>query len=110
MDRQTFSFTLDLLGDMSSEELQELEDCAGSLIDSRKGLEALKNFDQLVTEFRRCPHCGKDKAYRHGRDSPGAQRFRCRLPSRGGCGRTFNGRTVTPFTIKSPSYSFLLTN
>ncbi|MCY3883967.1 MAG: hypothetical protein OXG24_03525 [Gammaproteobacteria bacterium] len=54
---------LDLLGDMSSEELQELEDCARSLRSSRKGLEALKNFDQSMTEVRRCPHCGKDKAY-----------------------------------------------
>ncbi|MCY4143897.1 MAG: IS1595 family transposase [Gammaproteobacteria bacterium] len=97
MDRQTFSFMLDHLGDMSSGELKELENRARSLRGSRKGLEALKNFDQSMTEVRRCPHCGKDKAFRHGRDSRGAQRFRCRPVSQGGCGRIFNGRTGTPF-------------
>lgn len=79
---------------MSSE---ELEDFVRTLRGRRKGPDSLKNFDQSITEVRRCLHCGKDKAYRHGRDSRGTQRFRCRPPSQGGCKRTFNGRMGAQF-------------
>lgn len=97
MDQQAFARVLDLLGEMSSEELEKLENRVRSLRGSQKGVHALEQFDRSMTEARRCPRCGKDKAYRHGRDARGAQRFRCRPPSEGGCGRTFNGRTGTPF-------------
>ncbi len=60
-------------------------------------MDALENFDQSMRDIRQCPHCGNGKVYKHGRDSRGSQRFRCRPPSQGGCGRTFNGRTGTPF-------------
>jgi transposase-like protein len=97
MERQEFASYLNLLEKMSSEELAELEDQVRSLRSGRKGRDALEHFDQSMRDARRCPHCGRDKVYKHGRDSRGSQRFRCRPPSRGGCGRTFNGRTGTPF-------------
>ena len=97
MERQKFASILDLLEKMSSEELAELEDQVRSLRSSRKGMDALENFDQSMRDIRQCPHCGSHKVYKHGRDSRGSQRFRCRPPSQGGCGRTFNGRTGTPF-------------
>ena len=97
MKRQEFASFLNLLEKMSSKELAELEDQVRSLRSSRKGMDALENFDQSMRDIRQCPHCGNDKVYKHGRDSRGFQRFRCRPPSQGGCGRTFNGRTGTPF-------------
>ena len=97
MERQEFASILNLLEKMSSEELAELEDQARSVRSSRKGMDALENFDQSMRDSRQCPHCGNDKVYKHGHDSRGSQRFRCRPPSQGGCGRTFNGRTGTPF-------------
>lgn len=46
---------------------------------------------------RACPHCGLEGAAKHGRDRLGRQRFRCRSKTSGGCGRTFNTLTGTPF-------------
>lgn len=45
----------------------------------------------------RCGHCGAEGATKHGRDRLARQRFRCRPPASGGCGRTFNILTGTPF-------------
>ena len=97
MNRQGFKSILKCLDAMSSEQLFELEKQARSRRNDRKGLDALENFDQLLLDSRVCPHCGKDEAYRHGRDARGSQRFRCRPVDRRGCGRTFNGRTGSPF-------------
>ncbi|MCY4143250.1 MAG: hypothetical protein OXG08_06125 [Gammaproteobacteria bacterium] len=90
IDKLPFSTILEQLDELSSEDLERLESRARSLRSSRKGVQALRNFEQSMRESRRCPHCGMDKAYRHGRDSRGTQRFRCRPPSQRGCGRTFN--------------------
>ena len=50
---------------------------------------------QEVDRHRRCPHCGRDGALRHGTDSAGRRRFGCRVGSEGGCGRSF--KALTPF-------------
>ena len=97
MERQKFASILNLLDQLSSEELAEQEEQVRSLRSSRKGMDALENFDQSMRDIRQFPHFGNGTVYKHDRDSRGSQRFRCRPPSQGGCGRTFNGRTGTPF-------------
>ena len=52
---------------------------------------------RAVTAARVCPRCGANGATKHGHDHQGRQRFRCRSASAGGCGRTFNPLTATPF-------------
>ena len=52
---------------------------------------------ELIAADRRCPHCGCGGAIKHGRDGLGRQRFRCLKAADGGCGRTFNPLTGTPF-------------
>lgn len=49
-----------------------------------------------VARSRACPRCGTGGATKHGHDRLGRQRFRCRQAA-GGCGRTFNALTATPF-------------
>jgi transposase-like protein len=46
---------------------------------------------------RACPRCGAGGAVKHGRDKLGRQRFLCRRTAGGGCGRSFNTLTGTPF-------------
>ena len=53
--------------------------------------------ERAVGDARACPRCGAAGATKHGRDQRGRQRFRCRSTSSGGCGRTFNSLTATPF-------------
>lgn len=50
-----------------------------------------------VSVARVCPRCGAAGATKHGHDDQGRQRYRCRTSSAGGCGRTFNTLTATPF-------------
>ena len=52
---------------------------------------------RAVADARTCPRCGSTGATKHGRDGRGRQRFRCLPASAGGCGRTFNTLTETPF-------------
>ena len=83
MERQEFASILNLLDQLSSAELAEREEQVRSLRSSRKGMDALENFDQSMRDIRQYPHCGNGTVYKHGRDSRGSQRFRCRPPSQG---------------------------
>lgn len=58
---------------------------------------ALADAERAVADARVCPRCGVTGATKHGRDQRGRQRFRCRSASSGGCGRTFNALTASPF-------------
>ena len=62
------------------------------------GRVVLETMTQEVDRHRCCPRCGRDGALRHGTDSAGRQRFRCRARAAGGCGRSFNALTATPLS------------
>ena len=57
---------------------------------------AIGDRTQAIAAARRCPRCGAVGATKHGRDKLGRQRFLCPKTA-GGCGRTFNPLTKTPF-------------
>ena len=60
MERQEFASILNLLDYLYSEELAEREEQVRSLRSSRKGMDALENFDQSMRDIRQCPHCGNE--------------------------------------------------
>ena len=66
------------------------------LEDERAADLAIGERTQAIAGARRCPRCGAIGAPKHGRDKLGRQRFLCPKAA-GGCGRTFDPLTETPF-------------
>lgn len=83
----------DLLPEQHIELRQHLDAIEGS----RATEFALGERKRAVAAGRVCPHCGAAGAVKHGLDRLGRQRLRCVVASRGGCGKTFNTLTGTPF-------------
>ena len=71
---------------------------AKKLIGQDLGSASIASHTRNVEKSRCCPFCGQDNVWKHGRDANGRQRFRCRPSEQGGCGRSFNGLTGTPFS------------
>lgn len=83
--------------DLSPEQHIDLRRHLDAVESGRETDLALGARTRAVTEGHTCPRCGASGATKHGRDQRGRQRFRGPAPTAGGCGRTFNALTSTPF-------------
>ena len=97
MNKENFQAFLESVKLLTPEQLANLEQHVRTLRDLHKGVSAIQNHTQQAIDSRTCPRCGAGNAYRHGRNNDGRQRFWCRSPAQGGCGRAFNGLTGTSF-------------
>jgi len=84
--------------DLSAEQHIELRQHLEAIESGRATDLAIGTRERAVAADRRCPRCGVTGATKHGRDARGKPRFRCRPVADGGCGRTFNPFTATPFS------------
>jgi transposase-like protein len=75
----------------------ELEALVRQVAARREGEIAVARKVQSIDNVRRCACCGHGDVVKHGLDNAGRQRFRCRKGADGGCGKTFNALTGTPF-------------
>jgi transposase-like protein len=82
---------------LTPDQCVELEAVVGRIAARRLGEAAIARHAQEVAEARHCPRCGHTDVVKHGKDKAGRQRFRCRRSPDGGCGRSFNAMTGTPF-------------
>jgi len=82
---------------IDAEQCVELEALVKQVAARRQGEIAVARRVKALEEGRCCPRCGRHDVVLHGRDKVGRQRFRCRRSADGGCGRTFNALTGTPF-------------
>ena len=83
-------------GQLQPQQLAYVEEHVRAKRDAKTGVSAIANHARDRNANRICPRCGFSGAYRHGVDARGGQRFLC-VEKKGGCGRTFNGLTETPF-------------
>jgi transposase-like protein len=98
MDAKLFDrLKMALATELSAEQCVELEEVVKRLAGRRLGEAAVARHTQEVAAARHCPRCGHHNVVKHGKDAAGHQRFRCRRGPDGGCGRSFNAMTGTPF-------------
>ena len=83
---------------LSAEQHIELRQRLETIENGRATDLAIGTRERVVADGRKCPRCGVAGATKHGHDARGKQRFRCRPAADGGCGRTFNPLTATPFS------------
>ena len=91
-----YEFVLKLLDELNPDQLAHVERHVQARRQAQTGLSAIANHARDRNISRVCPRCGFAGAHRHGVDARGRQRFLC-VRRKGGCGRTFNGLTGTPF-------------
>ncbi len=77
----------------SGEQIVTIERLVGEVASMRVAEVALARRTEVSRAKRRCPHCGTEGAYLHGKDRNDRQRFRCCAIE---CRRTFNILTGTP--------------
>jgi len=82
---------------VTADQCVELETLVRQVAARRQGEIAVARRVKSLDETRCCPHCGHTDVVKHGYDKAGRQRFRCRKGADGGCGKTFNALTGTPF-------------
>lgn len=82
---------------VTADQCVELESLVKQVVARRQGEVALARRVKVLDESRRCPCCGHTDVVKHGYDKAGRQRFRCRKGPGGGCSRTYNALTGTPF-------------
>lgn len=88
---------------VTADQCIELEALVRDVAARRMGEVAVARRAQALDEARRCPHCGHTDVVKHGYGKAKHQRFRCRKGKDGGCGKTFNVLTGTPFArMKKP--------
>lgn len=80
------------------QELMAIERVAKELSQAARSEIGVTRREQHAAQTRVCPHCGRTRAVKFGRDARGQQRFRCRAASEGGCGKTFTALTGTAFS------------
>jgi transposase-like protein len=80
-----------------AEQCIELEALVRQVAARRHGEIAVARKVHAIDETRCCPRCDHTDVVKHGMDKAGRQRFRCRKGADGGCGKTFNPLTGTPF-------------
>ena len=96
IDNDLYAYVLRLLDNFSPQQLVDVEEHVRAKRDALTGVSAIANHARNRNANRICPRCGVSGAHRHGVDARGGQRFLC-VEKKGGCGRTFNGLTATPF-------------
>ena len=96
IDNDLYAYVLRLLDSFSPQQLADVEEHVRAKRDAQTGVSAIANHARDRNANRICPRCGFSGAHRHGVDARGGQRFLC-VEKKGGCGRTFNGLTETPF-------------
>ena len=97
MDKLPFSTILEQLDEMSSEELEKLESGARSLCSSRKDVQALQ-LRSVDAGEQTVPALWYGQGLSAWTRLPGQAALSPPTSSQGGCGRTFNGLTGTPFS------------
>lgn len=98
MDERRFEKLKAAVAQVDAEQCVELEVLVKQVAARRQGEIAVARRVKAREEGRCCPRCGHHDVVLHGRDKAGRQRFRCRRSADGGCGRTFNALTGTPFS------------
>jgi transposase-like protein len=86
-----------LARDLTIDQCVELEALLGEIAARRMGELSFAGKVETFGASRSCPWCSHIDVVKHGQDNTGRQRFRCRKGPTGGCGRTFNAMTGTPF-------------
>jgi transposase-like protein len=97
MDAKRFERVKAVVMQADARQCLELEVLVREVAARRQGEVALARKTHSLDEARRCPRCGHDDVVKHGFDKAGRQRFKCRKGADGGCGKTFNALTATPF-------------
>ena len=97
MDGKRFERLKASVTQVTADQCVELEALVEQVGARRQGEIAVARRVKSLDETRCCPHCGHADVVRHGYDKAGRQRFRCREGAGGGCGKTFNALTGTPF-------------
>lgn len=97
MDFRQFERVKTAIGKADAEQCIELESLVRTVAARRQGEIVIARKVQAVEQARLCPCCGHTDVVKHGMDAAGRQRFRCRKGADGGCGKTFNALTGTPF-------------
>lgn len=97
MDINQFEQVKASIRQADAEQCIELETLVHQIAARRQGEIVVARKVLAIDEARCCPRCGHGDVVKHGADKAGRQRFRCRKGAQGGCGKTFNALTGTPF-------------
>ena len=97
IEQEIFRAVLGSLRGWNPVQLERLEAEVKSIRDEQTRRFAVDSRTRARNADRTCPHCGFGRVYKHGFDAGGRQRYRC-VADRGGCGRSFNALTGTPFS------------
>lgn len=73
----------------------ELEELVRRLAAAKQSEVLVARRTRDLAEARSCPHCAHHDIVKHGFDTRGIQRFKCRRSTGGGCGKSFNALTKT---------------
>lgn len=98
MDSRQFQRVKTAIGRADAEQCIELEALVRQVAARRQGEIVVARRALTIDKARVCPCCGHTDVVKHGLDKAGRQRFRCRKSAKGGCGKTFNALTGTPFS------------
>ena len=91
MNKENYQAILESVKLLNPEQRATLDQHVRTRRDLHKGVFAIENHMQQAINSGTCRRCGAGNAYLHGRKNDVRQRFRCRPPAQGGCGRSFNG-------------------
>ena len=97
MDERRFSRLKSAVEQVDAEQCIELEALVRQVAARRQGEIAVARKVRSIDHARLCPRCGHGDVVKHGLDKAGCQRFHCHKGADGGCGKTFNALTGTPF-------------